>query len=312
MIVAPLNEEIALAFVAPILLAVAHLAHSTYKRVRTYATARCIAQISSMIVAKVEPDDEEIFSIRHRYTKSVILEAILFISEHIYGSATNRLSLIVEVCGVDCYIVNMVKRSGGSNRANTISKLSILTHITMAIECAEIYIENDNREVRFFSMATLVTTRPERAIRYIAKFDSSLSLYEVAILAHLMRRAGAPIAYTPLLTSQNRNLQLIGIYISNLFSIADAEPHLQQLIESDDREVAYIALHTLCSIRGDISSQSTGYALKQLAPFQRATFIRHAVQECYSLHPCKQYLSAEEQTLFLQRLSSYKCRIACN
>jgi hypothetical protein len=218
----------------------------------------------------------------------------------------------MEVCGLDCYILNLAKRNNDTERVYTLSKLSRLAPSTMAIECAEIYVEDENREVRFYSMATLVATRPERAIRYIAKFDSPLSLHEVAILAHLMHRAGAPVAYTPLLTSQNRNLQLIGIYISNLFSIADAEPHLQQLVESDECEIAYVALQTLCSIRGDISSQSTGYALKRLAPFQRATFIRHAVQECYSLHPCKHHLSAEEQTLFLQLLSSYKCRIACN
>ena len=307
-----LSEEVAIAIASPLLIVTAQLIHSTYRKLYSRATARCIVQISNMIIAKVEPNDEVIFTLRRRYPKSVIIDAILFISEHIYGSATTRLSLIVEVCGLDCYILNSVKRNKGIERARILSKLSRLTPLTMAVEYAEIYIEDKNWDTRFYATAILVATRPERAIKYIAKFDSPLTLHEVAILTHLMRRVGVPMAYTPLLASQNRNLQLIGIYISNHFSITDAEPHLQQLIESEECEVAYIALHTLCSIRGDISSQSAGYALRQLAPFQRATFIRHAVMKCYSLRPCAQFLSNEEQTLFAQRISSYKCRIACN
>lgn len=312
MIAASLNEEIVIALATPLLMVVAQLIHSTSRELYSRATARCIVQISNMIIATVEPNDEEILSVRRRYTKNTILDAVLFISEHIYGSATNRLSLIVEVCGLDCYILNLVKRNSGIERVCALSKLSRLTPLTMAIEYVDIYIEDKHRDTRFYSMATLIASRPERAIWYITQFDAPLTLHEVAILAHLMRRVGAPIAYTPLLTSQNRNLQLIGIYISNHFSIPDAEPHLQQLVESDECEIAYIALHTLCSIRGDISSQSVGYALRQLAPFQRATFIRHAVMKCYSLRPCAQFLSREEQTLFSQRISSYKCRISCN
>ena len=312
MIEAEWTEEIVVALASPLLMVVAQLTHSTYKKLYSYATTQCIVQISNIIMAKVEPDDEELHSIRRRFTKKVLLDAVLFISEHIYGTATNRIALIVEVCGLDYYILNQIEGKRDTERANLLAKLSRLAPLTVTVEYAEIYIEDGNRDSRFYSMVALVATRPERAVQYITRFNSPLTLHETAILANLIHRIGAPIAYTPLLTSQNRNLQLLGIYISNLFAIADAEPHLQQLIESDEREIAYIALLTLCSVRGDISSQNTGYALRRLLQFQRTTFIRHAVLECYSLHSCAQLLSTEEQTLFSQRLSSYKCRILCN
>jgi hypothetical protein len=182
----------------------------------------------------------------------------------------------------------------------------------MVAEYAEVYMEEKQRRTRFCAMVALIAARPSRAVRYITQFKEELSLHEVAVLVQLMRRAGVAIAYTPLLCSPNRNLQLVGIYLCGHFSITDAEPHLQRLVESEDGEVAYQALQTLCSIHGDISTQQVGRALRRLLPHQRISFVMRAVHNCYSLRSCAHLLTREEQMLFLQRTNSYKCRIVCN
>ncbi len=310
--IATLNEEIAVAFALPMLAVVAQTTLSVRSRLHTYAKARCVLSISSMIMAEEEPTDEEMRALRLRFPLAVILDAVIFISEHIYGNALNRLALIVEVCEVDYYLLGRIRRRQGRKKAFLLSKLSRLTHVTTIIERAEEHLEHKRQDVRFYATAALVAARPERAIKYVVRLDNTLSWYQVAILTQLMRSVGAPIAYTPMLASQNRNLQLIGIYLSEHFSIVDAEPYLQQLVESEDEEVSYLSLLSLCSIRGDISTTRVGVALARLSPSLRDDFLRHAVQACYSLRSCAHHLSCRECDIFSQRITSYKSQIRCN
>lgn len=267
------NEEVAIALALPLLVIAIHLFCVVRRWLISHATARCVAQISEMIVSAEEPSDEEIHSLRVRFTKGIIHDAATFISEYIYGRSLNRLSLIVEECRV-CY--------------------------------------SSVNDDRFSEVIKLIEAYPDHAIRYVARLNIVLTWCDVALLAQLMRRAGTPIAYTPLLISQNRNLQLIGLYLCEHFSIVDAEPHLQRLTDSEDSEISYIALLSLCSIRGDISTPQVGRALGRLLPHQRATFLRYAVQACYSLRSCAHLLSRAECQLFSQRINSYKCQIVCN
>lgn len=305
------NEVAVVALALPLCWGAAEVCGVVYRRLRIYAMAQCIRRISNMIVADEEPDDVEIRLLRRLFPMSVVLDSVIFVSESIYGGALNRLTLIVEVCEIDYHLLRRVRRERGS-RAQNLSRLSALTYATTVVEYAELYMEQERRKTRFYAMAALVSVRPDRAVQYILRFDSTLTLHEVAVLVQLMRRAGVAIAYSPMLISPNRNLQLVGIYICNHFSITDAEPHLQRLAESEDRDVAYLALQTLCSIRGDLSTRGVGVALQRLQPHQRIAFVLRAVQNCYSLQSCAHLLSPSEQRLFSQHTSSYKCRMVCN
>lgn len=271
--IASANETIAMAMALPLLVGATHITHSMHRRIRTYAKSRCIARIVSMIVAAEDPTDSEISSLRTRYTSKILLDAVAFISEYLYGRALSRLSLIAEVCRVDY------------------SPLC---------------------RTRLRDIATFVETYPYQAIRHLARLDTLLSWHDVAVLVRLMRRAGVPIAYTPLLSSQSRNLQMIGIYLCEHFLIVDAEPLLQQLCRSEDGEVARAALYTLCSIRGDMATTQVEQAVTHLSLRERDAFLRHLVHSCYSLRSCAHLLNSEEQMRFTQRQNSYKCQIVCN
>jgi hypothetical protein len=305
------SEATLIAFALPLAATVTQVAHSTYKRLRNYAVARCVWRISNLIMAEEEPSDEEIRALRLRFPCDIMVDSVIFIAEKIYGYTLYRLALIVEVCEIEYVLIYRIRHSRGADKARLLSKLSAMSYTVIAEE-AEAYIEEEDRNTRFCAMATLVSARPDRAIHYIAKFDAPITLLEAALLTQLMRRNGAPIAYTPLLISQNRNLQMLGIYLSGHFSIADAEPHLQRLVEEKDKEVAYLALQTLCSIRGNISTSQVRNCLQQMASHQRFSFLLHAVQNCYSLRSCAPLLTSEERTLFAQQINSYKCRIVCN
>ena len=301
-----------LASALPLSFVVAQAGRTAYRRVRGFAVAKCVTKISEMIMAEEDPSDVDMRSLRSRYSVGVVLDSVLFVAEKIYGASLNRLVLIVEVCELDYYLLGLVRRSRGVRRVRNLLKISLLTNATVVAEYAEVYIEESRSDIRFCAMAALVAARPERAMQYLAKFNAPLTLHEVAMITHLLRRAGTAIAYTPLLASQNRNLQMVGIYLTHHFQLADAEPHLQRLVSSEDDEVAYVALQALCAIRGDISTAQVGRALQRFMPHQRIAFILRAVHNCYSLRSCAHHLSREECTLFSHRINSYKCRIVCN
>ena len=306
------SEAALMALAIPLSFTAMQLGVSSYRRLRSYAIARCVRRISTMVVADVEPNDRAIRSLRTLFPMDVVLDSVIFVAEKIYGGALNRLTLIVEVCELDYHLLRAIRRCRGERRTRRLSQLSFLTYATMVTESAELYMEEKRRSTRFCAMAALVAARPSRAVLYVARFNAMLNLHEVAVLVRLMRRAGVAIAYTPLLCSQNRNLQLVGIYLCGHFSITDAEPHLQRLAESEDGEVASLALQTLCSIHGDLSTPQVSRALRRLLPHQRKSFIMRAVHSCYSLRSCAHLLTCEEQKMFSQRTNSYKCQIVCN
>ncbi len=306
------NEAALIALVVPLATAVVQLSHSAYRRFRHYATTRCVWRIANMLTTEEEPSNDDMWALRLRFPMGVIFDSALFVAEKIYGTSLYRLALIIEVCELDYELLERIEQSRGSSRVPQLAKLSALTYNTIIAEYVEEYMEEENHNARFYALASFVSARPDRAVQYIARFKSPLSRYEVAVLTQLLQRTGAPIAYTPLLASQNRNLQMIGIYLSGYFSIVEAESHLQRLTESIDEEVAYMALQTLCSLRGKLSTPQVENGLRHLSLHLRHSFILHAVQNCYSLPSCAHLLTAEERTLFTQQLNSYKCRIVCN
>ncbi len=305
-----LNEEWVIALLLPLLLAVSEAMHTIGGRYRTYATTRCIAHITALLMSDDEPQDEIIHKLRLHYTNATIVEAVIFISEHIYGGKLHRLALIVEVCEIDFMLQRAAKRKQGGARAIHLLKMSQLSHLGTLLDYTE--EETSNDKARFYATMSLVASHPERAIRYIARLDTRLSLHEVVVLTRLMQRSGSPIAYTPLLISENRNLQYIGIYLCELLAIVDAERYLQLLAESKDCEIALAALQALCTLRGDLKTSHVRLGVSRLAPHLRAAFLRHAVQSCYSLRSCAHLLNNEERTSFSQHVGSYKCQIVCN
>ncbi len=225
-----LNEKVVLAAVFPAVLAITQVLFTTRKQYLTYAKALCIKHISCMLVLPQEPSDEQIRKLRLRFSTDTILDAAIFVSQHIYGNMLYRLSSIVEVCEIDQYLLRSIGRSmSHRERVKSLSKLSQLCSSTAITEQSEVLLDKEEHSIRTYATAALVMARPERAIRYVARLTHRLSLHNVAMLSQLMRRAGAPIAYTPLLASQSQNLQLIGLYLCELFSIIDAEPLMQKL-----------------------------------------------------------------------------------
>ncbi len=306
-----LSGELVIALMLPLFMVVLQVVESFGGDYRSRATSQCILRISSLIVAREEPTDEAIRALRSRYSNNILLEAVTFVLANIYGRKLHRLALIVEVCKVDFWALRATKRLQWQEKIESLIAISQLSHLgTIADEvgCGACNAEDTGR----FAAMLLVASRPERAVQYVARLKTSLSLHDVVVLMQLMKRSGQPIAYTPLLISTNRNLQYLGICLCEELAMSDAEESLQRLVESDDDEVAVAALRALCTLRCDLTLPSVVSGMSRLLPHMRATIVRHAVQSCYSLKSCAHLLSDQERATFAQQIASYKCKIVCN
>lgn len=294
----------------PCIVLVAQTAVHLHNRRSDALRAKCIGDIISLICAPHELHDSDIEHLHRRYPYSVLRDATLFVADNIYGDELYRLSSIIEICGVDYHLIRTLQRYHGTRRAKALKHLSHLPLTPAIFEVAESHIDEE-RHISFYATAALIASRPEHAVRYITRLRYDLSLYEAAWLVELMRRRGS-IAYTPLLNSENRNLQLLGIYVVASLTAVDAEPTLQHLLSDTESRLALHSLYTLCALRGNITSGNAKRLFGVLEPHHRKAFIRHAVQSCYSSLACSALLDSDEQTSLLNRINSYKCRIVCN
>lgn len=309
-----LNWEVtlSLAFALPVISVTAQSFHTLHNKIDQLFMRRCIARIATMVVSRHDPCDREMQSLRRNFTTTTILDSMIFISDHIHGIATNRLALIVEVCELEHRLIRLISRARKAGALYRTSQLLRLAPSASTIEIAINPLFDANPESRLYATIGKIASYPHQAIRHIVRLNTPLTIYTTAIFTQLLRRAGVPIAYTPMLASENRNLQLIGIYLAESLLAVDAEVYLQRLVASSDYEVAHAGLYALCAIRGDIASHSSHHAVKRLTPPHRAAFLRHAVQSCYSLSSCAQLLTEKERTQFKQRIDSFKSRIVCN
>ena len=302
-------EEILLAAALPIIFIGAESVQQIATRLRSRARSRCIADIIRLLLLPDEPDEESVFALQRIYSRRTIIDALCYISAHIYGEEYIRIASIVEICAIEHKLLCSAKRKYGIRRD---SKLAILAQIPVTTSCFEDLEYFIDQRDSTYAVIAILASHPERAIRYCTRLRRELSHYEVAIIAEMLRIHGAPVAYTPLLQSENENLQLIGIYIVEQLAMVDAEPLLQALLSSPNLAVATHALRTLCTIHGELPPRNISALMSRMTPSQRDSFLRHAIQSCYTPRSCSFLLNAEEQHYFTAKINSYKCRILCN
>lgn len=306
------NELLVVAVTPPLLLLLAQVIRTLIGYGRAFAKRRCVERIATIISAENEPSDESIYLLRRLYTRSTLVDSVIFVAEHIYGETLNRLALVVEICEVDYNLLRRLSRRRGGQDVGLLMQISRIATVAPMLDVTELSTDVESRQQTFYLLMARIALHPERSICYIAKFLPLMTMYEVTMITQLMRRMGAPMAYTPMLASQSRNIQLVGISLVEQLLIVDAESHLQRLAESEDEEVAFASLHALCAIRGDISTSQVCRALKRFAPHLRASLLRHAVLSCYSLQSCASVFNGDERNRFLQMSNSYKCSMLCN
>ena len=133
--------------------------------------AECIRDIMPLLCQSHTLHDNDIERLHRRFTCATLRDAILFIADNIYGDEIYRLTSIIEMCGIDYYLIRNIQRHSGTKRALALRTLSHLPLTPSVFEIAEGYIDKE-RHISFYAAATIIASRPERAIRYITRSGS--------------------------------------------------------------------------------------------------------------------------------------------
>lgn len=249
---------------------------------------------------------------QHLYSDNTLIDSLIVISKTLYGELLYRLALLIEVCDLEGKMLRRIDSEVGASRLRLLGSMAWLPLSYRTTEAMSRLLEYGCGTEQFCALSTLVALQPHRAIKLIADYSAPISIYEAATLFAIMRGRGSAIAYSPLLASENRNLQLLGVYIVQHFSLGDAAEYLYKIVGSHDSELSLAALYAIGSIGGDIARSEVFAALGSLTPRQRNSIIGELVLWRYPLEVCHQLLDSEECVEFQRRVNSYKTTILCN
>ena len=128
-----------------------------------------------------------------------------------------------------------------------LSQLSRLPISMLAALRVEPFVRSQSVEVGFCALMCLFSVTPVRGVATLARLPYRLSRRDVAELLSVINRGSCPLPYTPLLLSENYNLQLLGIYLVRRFGIVESRREIVCIVKNRCNPLRDDALLTLAS-----------------------------------------------------------------
>lgn len=275
-----------------------------------YATLvdRYIDVVTTILLS--ESHDEVVM--RSSQHKDAAIEAMYVVVSHTYGVNKSLLRDMVKVNRLDEYVVRMVCHSRGATRAKW---LIWATALPMDQRCAvqlRRYVYSGDKIVRSSAILTQLSQCSSRAIPIIASLHYRLTPFDVSRIVILLRRGLLPIAYEPLLSSKNTNMQMLGLAIVRNFGIDIAEHYLQGIIaSSNDQTLTREALYTLSCLGRPLGRQKVRSRLEAMGLRERGELCRFLSVEGYSLPALRTLFSEREIQQAEILVKSYKRDLVC-
>ena len=266
---------------------------------------RYIKQVTALLLDE-NPTHINIFA---HSTKSriALAEAIYVVMSHTYNNDTEPLRQIAEQNRLESLLLREIRRSRGARRARMLMLLSAIPSSEDIFSQLYDYILSRDRDVRISALTAALAANPSVAIRTISTFEFDLSPFDTARIIALLRRGILPIAYEPLLASNNRNLRTLGLAIVRSFGIEIAEKHLHKIISNeDDSTIVKQTIYTLASLGRPLGHTRIRERLASMPAHKRKELCRHLTVEGYSLSSVRT-LFTERESLYAESLiNSYK------
>lgn len=242
----------------------------------------------------------------------LLAELVARLSESVYGAHPVPLARLLCRSGTDQALLRAVRRSRGCRRASLLMLLAKLPPLECVSREAAYYLNDPSREVRFAALMVALVGDPSRVFRHIAEFGEALTMGEVGEILHLLRRGLLPVAYRPLVTSENSNLRRLGLAVVRHFSIEEAEEELLLMVDEVwDRELALVALYALCALHRPLHRRAVVACVHRMNREQRGELMRHMAREGYSLQQVRMLLDGHQRRCYAQLVESYKRSLVC-
>ena len=219
------------------------------------------------------------------------------------------------------FVFVLIYRPFGMEQELLLGNLSFGVNLTLmsciplsekSIERLEHLSHSRNRSIRIASFISLITTAPQLVIRRIEALPYRLSALDISHIISLLRRGIIPIAYEPLLQSNNHNLQMLGIAIVRNFGIDIADKQLHDIISScDDKVVVRDAILTLSSLGRPLGRAKIRQRMSRMNTEERKSFCRYLAAEGYSVQALRTLFSEKEMHYAETLIKSYKRDLVC-
>lgn len=183
-----------------------------------------------------------------------LAQCIAFVAEMTTGGTAEPLRIIIRYYHIESYLISMIARSRSSEQRAYL--LSILARLPIGrktvMEIEQMLGRADSNE-HFFAFLCLFAAVPCRAVRLLPTIGYRLSRRDVAEMLSVVSRGSSPIPYTPLLLSDNYNMQLLGIHLVRRFGVTESRGEIVAIIKDSKSELRDDALSTLASFGEQIT-----------------------------------------------------------
>lgn len=247
-----------------------------------------------------------------RGAKETLAKVLATVVQSVYGSDIEAVGRIVSENGIDRWLLRQVQRGRGFDRVYYMSLLAVLPLSGDIIEQATEYAGDSNRFMRFYALLIRIGGDSSLALRALSEYDSPLTEFEIAEIMALLKRGLLPVSCEPLLTSANRNLQLVGINIAKEFGVEEVMPLLLEVAATDrDRVVAKEALYALVMMHTSLIHPKIANSIRHFVASERRSLCRCLAYEGYSASVLGYLLGDKEKSYAERLVATYKRRIVC-
>lgn len=245
--------------------------------------------------------------------RNVLAEALYTVMSHTYGSDIATIRELVENTQLDKFLLIKIRHSDNIKRAHYLMLMSAVPTPTPAIATLRRYLYSRHAHIRIAALLSILAASPSTAISTIASLPYNLTSFDIARIIMLLRRGILPIAYEPLLTSENRNLQMLGLAIVRNFGIEIADKHLQNIIfSSTDYTITREALYTLSSLGRPLGRAKIRQRITSMPQHHRKELCRHLTHAGYSLAALRTLFDQSEMPYTESLIKSYKRSLECS
>lgn len=247
-----------------------------------------------------------------RSQRTALCEAIYLVMSHTYGNNPSSLTSTVEENNLEKFLLRQVVLSRSYTRAHWLMIMSCIPLKSTTSNRIERFIYSPNHAVRIAALTALLAADPQMAIKRIGALQYHLQPIDFNRIISLLRRGILPIAYEPLLESDNYNLQMLGMAIVRNFGIDIADRRLHEIIaKSDDHHIVREAILTLSSLGRPLGRLKIRQRMEIMDCAERKAFCRHLAAEGYSIQALRTIFTTAE-TLYAETLiKSYKRELGC-
>lgn len=239
-----------------------------------------------------------------------LAEMLSWLISATYGVERTTLQTIVRTYDLERYLLRCARRSRGLRRACCLRLLMDLPIGERTLAEVALYRMDQQREVRFAALLVQLAAQPEQTLRLVAEYDEPMRGAEIAEILHLLRRGALPIAYQPLLTASNENLNHIGLALVVQFGIEQAEPELLRLVARTGR-VGVRALYVLAALHCPMQRRVVILRIRRMSPAERRSLLRYMVSQEYTAEQLRSLFGAVESPYSERLVASYKRSLVC-